>query len=768
VKTWKARRTWSVRGHLAGIVVAVVVVFVGIGTVLGRETWQNSQHSARSEAAYLAVFGAAEVADSASIALGQAESIAANPAAAPLLSDPSSCSLNFKLTLFPGSHLDLVRTSGEVACSSAALSPAGSTHAGASWLAAAEPGQMSAPFIDRITGLSSIAFVAPVHDLGHVVGFVAVVVPTAGIAQVVADTYGGPRHYAFALVDSGAGRLLSSSRLPEQPSVAPTATDPLPGYLSSSLPVKGTTWTLISGGDPETVLESTRSVLLRGGVLGGCVLLVLLGAMLIVNRRIGRPLRELTRAVGSTGTRLAAALGSIDGPAEIEQLAMKFQAVIADRDTYELQLSHQALHDPLTGLANRALLVERLNDALDRARRQRALVAVLFIDLDRFKMINDSLGHDLGDTILITAARRISDLVPDGGTLARFGGDEFVVVVEVDDDSRLQNLVDQLLAGIVAPIETDAAVVRVTASIGVATSTPGRRAVDLIRDADNAMYAAKEAGRDRAERFTSHLHDRAAARLTLATEFRVALDRGQLHLMYQPKIDLASGDIVGVEALLRWDHPTLGSVPPSTFIPIAEETDAIIRVGEFVLEEACRQTMEWRANGAELTIAVNVSGRQLNDGGLPLQVSTALALSGLPAELLYLELTETLLMTDTLVTQRSIEQLHTLGVRLSIDDFGTGYSSLAYLHRFPVDELKIDRSFVSDLTSSSHPAPLVSAMVAMGKALGLEIVAEGVETLEQAAQLRTLGCDKAQGYLFARPQFPEAIPALLERLPVSI
>jgi diguanylate cyclase (GGDEF)-like protein len=767
VKTWKARRTWSVRRHLAGIVVAVVVVFVVIGAVLGRETWQNSQHSARSEAAYLAVFGAGAVADSAGIALGQAQSIAANPAVAPLLSDPAACSLNFKLTVFPRSHLDLVRPDGEVACSSAALSPAGATHAGASWLEAADPGQMSETFIDGVTGLPSIAFVAPVHDLGHVVGFVAVVVPTAGIAQVVADTYGGPRHYAFALVDSESGRLLSSSRVPVQSlSVTPTATDPLPGYLSSSLPVIGTPWTLVAGGDPQTVLESTRSVLLRGGLLGGCVLLVLIGAMIIVNRRIGRPLRELTRAVGATGTRLGLALGSIEGPAEIEQLAMKFQAVIADRDTYELQLSHQALHDPLTGLANRALLVERLTDALERARRQRALVAVLFIDLDRFKMINDSLGHDLGDTILITAARRITDLMPAGGTLARFGGDEFVVVVEVDDDYQLQHLVDQLLAGIVAPIDTDAAVVRVTASIGVATSTPGRRAVDLIRDADNAMYAAKEAGRDRAERFTSNLHDRAAARLTLATEFRVALDRGQLHLMYQPKIELASGDIVGVEALLRWDHPTLGSVPPSTFIPIAEETDAIVRVGEFVLEEACRQTMEWRANGAELTIAVNVSGRQLNDGGLPAQVSTALALSGLPAELLYLELTETLLMTDTLVTQRSIEQLHTLGVRLSIDDFGTGYSSLAYLHRFPVDELKIDRSFISDLTSSSHPAPLVSAMVAMGKALGLEIVAEGVETPEQAAQLRTLGCHKAQGYLFARPQFPEAIPALLERLPV--
>ena len=394
-------------------------------------------------------------------------------------------------------------------------------------------------------------------------------------------------------------------------------------------------------------------------------------------------------------------------------------------------------------------------------------MAVLFIDLDRFKMINDSLGHDLGDTILITAARRISDLVPPGGTLARFGGDEFVVVVEVDDDTQLQRLVDELLAGIVAPIETDAAVVRVTASIGVATSTPGRRAVDLIRDADNAMYAAKEAGRDRAERFTSHLHDRAAARLTLATEFRVALDRGQLHLVYQPKVDLATGEIVGVEALLRWDHPTLGSVPPSTFIPIAEETDAIIRVGEFVLEEACRQTMAWRARRRRADAWPSTSqGDNSTTAACPCRSPPRSPCRDFPPELLYLELTETLLMTDTLVTQRSIEQLHALGVRLSIDDFGTGYSSLAYLHRFPVDELKIDRTFISDLTSSTHPAPLVSAMVAMGKALGLEIVAEGVETPEQAAQLRALGCDKAQGYLFARPQFPEAIPALLERVTV--
>jgi diguanylate cyclase (GGDEF)-like protein len=748
---------------LAGIVVAVVLVFVGIGAVLGLATWQSSQKNAKAESAYLASFGARLVAESSAVALGQAQSIAANPAAVPLLLDPTTCTLDFKLTLFPDSHLDLVRPDGVVACSSADLPAAGSSHAGAGWLA--EPGRASETFIDGVTGRPSIAFVATVRDQDRVAGSVAVVVPTADIAQVLADTYGGPDHYEFSLVDLGSGKLLSSSQDVAQGSLTPTAIDPLPGYLSESAPVKGTTWAVVAGGNPETVLSSTRSVLLRGGLLGGCVLLVLIGSMFIVNRRIGRPLRELISAVGGTGTRLTAALGSIAGPAEIGQLAAKFQSVIADRDAYELQLSHQALHDPLTGLANRALLLERLNDALERAGRQGALVAVLFIDLDRFKMVNDSLGHDVGDRVLIEVARRISDLVPPGGTLARFGGDELVVVAEIDGEPQLQRLVDRLLADIVAPIDTGSVVVRVTASIGVATSARGRRAVDLLRDADNAMYAAKEAGRDRAQRFTSHLHDRAAARLTLATEFRVALERGQLRLVYQPKIDLLTGEIVGVEALLRWDHPALGSVPPSTFIPIAEETDVIIRVGEFVLEEACRQAMDWRAVGIDLSMAVNVSGRQLNDGGLPLQVATALAFSGLPAESLYLELTETLLMTDTLVTQRSIEQLHTLGVRLSIDDFGTGYSSLAYLHRFPVDELKIDRSFISDLTSSAHPASLVAAMVAMGKALGLEIVAEGVETPEQAAQLRALGCDKAQGYLFARPQSPLAIAALLERLP---
>jgi diguanylate cyclase (GGDEF)-like protein len=760
-----APRHWTVRRHLAGIVVAVVVVFVGVGAVFARQTRYNSVHNVRAEAAYLANFAAGLIAESTTVAGQQVGTVAANPAAASLLVDPSTCSLDFALALFPDTHLDLVRPDGTIACSSADLPATGATHAGAAWLTdlPTKPGPVGGMFLDGVTGRQAVAFVAAVEDKGRLLGSVAIVVPTADVAQVIADRYGGPRDYSFAIIDTDQQILLSASK--HSASGAPsTASEPMPGYLSESHHIDGTPWDVVAGGDPQIAMASTRSVWLRGGILGGCVLLVLVGSMLVVNRRIARPLRELTGAVGGTGTRLAVALTSIDGPVEIQELAAKFHRVIADRDAYELQLSHQALHDPLTGLANRALLVERLNDALDRADRADAPVAVLFIDIDRFKFVNDSLGHDAGDAVLVEVARRVSELIPSGSTLARFGGDELVVVTEVSEDIDLQGLVDDLLTGIVGPIQTDTAVVRVTASIGIATSTPGRRADDLIRDADNAMYAAKDAGRDRAERFTSHLHHRAAAHLTLATEFRVALERGEMHLEYQPKVALVSGQIVGVEALLRWNHPALGSIPPTTFIPIAEDSDIIIAIGEFVLEEACRQAMLWRHEGFDLTMAVNVSGRQLNEGCLATQVTKALTLSGLPAEMLYLELTETLLMADTVLAQRSLEQLHALGVRISIDDFGTGYSSLSYLHRFPVDELKIDRSFVTELTTSTQRASLVTAMVAMGKALGLEIVAEGVETPEQAARLRTLGCDSAQGYLYARPQHPEAIPALVERV----
>jgi diguanylate cyclase (GGDEF)-like protein len=760
MRSLKVSRRRSVRGHLATVVVVVLVVFVAVGAVLAYQTWQKSQRSARADAAYLAEFAAGLVAENTAASSDQVEMLAANPGVAPLFADPTGCTLNFSLELFPGSHLDLVRPDGTVVCSSTEVPAAGFSHGGAAWLddASTGPGP-SELFVDEVTGSRAAAFVATVHDQGRVVGHVAVVVPTDELAGVIAETYGGRTQFEFALVDS-TGVLSTSRTSGDTPG---SVTEPLPGNFIGSHAVAGTAWTLVAGIDTDTAMAQTRAVLLRGILLGLCVLVVLAVAMAVVNRRIAKPLRALTRAVGGPRTRLATTLAAIDGPVEIEQLGARFEAVIADRDAYEVQLSHQALHDPLTGLANRALLVERLADALERVVRQRSDLAVLFLDLDRFKLVNDSLGHDAGDTVLLEVARRILGVIPASATLARFGGDEFVIVIETADDTDLQRVLDDTLAAVVAPIETATAVVRVTASIGVATSTPGRRAVDLIRDADNAMYAAKEAGRDRAERFTHLLHDRAAARLTITSDFRVALDRDELHLVYQPKVDLATGDIVGVESLLRWNHPALGSVPPSTFIPIAEETGAIISVGEFVLEQACRQAMKWRSVGINLNVAVNISGRQLTDGQLPSRVANTLAIYGLPAESLYLELTETLLMTDTQVTQRSIEELHDVGVRLSIDDFGTGYSSLAYLHRFPVDELKIDRTFINDLSASTD-APLVAAMIAMGKALGMQIVAEGVETADQASKLRALGCDRAQGYLFARPQHPDAIVNLLAHI----
>ena len=759
---------WSVRAHLTAIAIVIVVMLVGVGALLGRETWQNSKADGRADAASRAAIVAGAMERSHLVARDQVIALAANPAVVPLLADSSDCALEFNLEPFPGAHLDVVRSGGEVACSSAQLPAEGATHAGAGWLdvASTEPGVVSDVFNDEVSGLPAVAVSAPMNDEGRVVGVVAIVMPTGEIARAITDIFGSAPHYQFAVASEPAGMWLSWSPDLDGGSVPTslTGTDPLAGHLTGSHPVDGMGWVVVAGADAGTVLASTRSVLIRGGLLGGLVLLVLVGSILIVNRRIARPLRALTRAVGSDGGRHTTALASVGGPTEVRKLAAEFQAAIAARDDYEIQLAHQAFHDPLTGLANRALLVERLNDAVVREGRNRAPVAVLFIDLDRFKQINDSLGHDVGDTVLVEVARRVVRIIPSTATLARFGGDEFVVIVEGCDERLLEQLVDDLLAGIVAPIETNAAVVRVTGSIGIAISAHGRGAVDLIRDADEAMYAAKEAGRDRAQRFTSGLHDRVTERLALATEFRVALERNELHLVYQPKIDLPSGDIIGVEALLRWDHPALGSVPPATFIPIAEESDVIVRVGEYVLEEACRQTVMWQEAGIDLHVAVNISGRQLVDGGLPLQVATALALTGLPAESLYLELTETLIMTDTLATRRSIDELHALGVRLSIDDFGTGYSSLSYLHRFPVDELKIDRSFVHDLTSSAHRAPVVSAMIAMGSALGLEIVAEGVETREQAAQLRALGCHKAQGYHFSQPVVAAAIAPLVRRL----
>ena len=421
----------------------------------------------------------------------------------------------------------------------------------------------------------------------------------------------------------------------------------------------------------------------------------------------------------------------------------------------EAELAHQALHDPLTGLANRTLLRDHLQGALARASRRPGTLAVLFLDLDRFKLVNDSLGHDAGDQLLREVAARLQALVRAGDTVARLGGDEFVVLtedlVDLDEPVRLARRIKEAFT---APVAIGASEVFTSASIGIAVADHDSDADGLLRDADAAMYLAKARGRDRYERFDEGLRTEATQKLQMENTLRRSMEVDGLRVHYQPEVDLATGRVVGMEALARWEHPVLGLLDAGAFIELAEETGLIVDLGTWVLHEACRQAGRWRAERAEpFAVRVNLSARQLVQPDLVDVVVEALHASALPASSLCLEITETALMDDPVLALAVLDQLHALGVHLAIDDFGTGYSSLAYLKRFPVDVLKVDRSFVDGLGDDAEDTAIVTAVVSMSRALGLQVVAEGVETERQLDELRRLGCDRAQGFLFspARP-----------------
>lgn len=422
----------------------------------------------------------------------------------------------------------------------------------------------------------------------------------------------------------------------------------------------------------------------------------------------------------------------------------------------EHALLHQALHDSLTGLPNRALLIDRLSQALARRERRRLEAAVLFLDVDRFKWVNDSLGHAAGDALLVTAAGRFESVLRPGDTVARFGGDEFVVLCE-DLETELEALAvaERLSDVLAAPFHLKDREIRLSASIGIALSSSRHDTPDaLLRDADAAMYRAKEKGRERIELFDDDMRTRAVARLETESALRRGLERGELTVYYQPIIEFASGRAVGLEALVRWKHPERGLVQPSEFIPVAEETGLILGCGAAVLAEACTHVARWNERHPgrpPLAVSVNLSAHQLLSGGLGGLVAGALERSGLEPRLLCLEITETVLMADAGASRAALEGLKDLGVMLALDDFGTGYSSLAYLRGFPVDVLKIDRSFVLGLGESAQDTAIVASVIALAHALGLRAVAEGVETSEQAARLQELGCDLAQGYHWSVP-----------------
>ena len=422
------------------------------------------------------------------------------------------------------------------------------------------------------------------------------------------------------------------------------------------------------------------------------------------------------------------------------------------------RMTHQALHDPLTGLPNRTLFVDRLAIALARARRNHTLAAVLFLDLDRFKVVNDSLGHQAGDEVLLAVAARLDGVLRSNDTAARFGGDEFTVLIEDLGDERLVlGLAERIAAAFAEPVPVGGRDLALSASVGVAVTAGDGTPEDLLRDADAAMYRAKERGRDRIEVFDQSLRERVTRRLETENDLRRAIAEGELRTHYQPKVRIDTHEIIGVEALVRWEHPERGLVPPGDFIPLAEETGLIVALGEWVLRDACRQAASW-----DVTVSVNLSRRQLEQEDLVELVAATLAATGLPPERLCLEITESTVMRDPERSLETLRALKALGVGLAIDDFGVGYSSLSQLkHLPPVDLLKIDKSFVDNLVSGVEDRAIVTAILSLAGAYGMTSIAEGVEDERQAETLSALGCELAQGYLFARPQPAEALHATL-------
>ncbi|HSC03730.1 MAG TPA: EAL domain-containing protein [Solirubrobacteraceae bacterium] len=445
--------------------------------------------------------------------------------------------------------------------------------------------------------------------------------------------------------------------------------------------------------------------------------------------------------------------------------------VLADaleRQAIEDAIRERAVHDPLTGLPNRVLFVDRLEHALTRLGRQDSMAAILFLDLDQFKLVNDSLGHHVGDELLTAAAPRLRQALRSSDTVARFGGDEFGILLEdIASERDAIETAERIAAIFARPFVLSGSEHFVTTSIGIALARGGEQADDLIRDADAAMYRAKDRGRARYEVFDEGMRGRAIERLRVENDLRRAIERGELRLEYQPVVSLRNFSIVGVEALLRWRHPQRGEVPPCEFIPIAEENGLIEPIGRWVLEHACRQAAQWysaRPDAAPLTMSVNLSAVQVRRS-LPDVVRSVLRSTGLDPACLSLEITETVMVRDAEGLGEVLQALKALGVRLVLDDFGTGYSSLSYLTRLPLDVLKVDRSFVDGLGSESRDTAITETIIAMSRALSLDVVAEGVETSEHVRELSRLGCGLAQGFHFSRAVPAEEITRALEHGP---
>ena len=431
---------------------------------------------------------------------------------------------------------------------------------------------------------------------------------------------------------------------------------------------------------------------------------------------------------------------------------------------HKSQIAYITFHDPLTGLANRSLFYDRMEKSLSRAKRSASNLALMLIDLDRFKVINDSLGRDAGDLFLKAVAEQLKSLLRDTDTVARLSGDEFVVVLEnVTKAEDIENIASKILQVLAEPVDINGTEITCTASIGISLFPKDGDSTDkLLRHADLAMYRAKTAGKNRLQFYLKAMTDTAVNYLLLENDLRKAIENKDLVLFYQPQIDLQSAKVVGLEALVRWQHPEKGLVPPVEFIPLAEETGLIEPIGEWVLNHACERFKHWLDSGLNLgKIAVNLSARQFRQDNFDKIVQRALEASGLSAEYLELEITETSVMENAANTINMLNELNDMGLSLAIDDFGTGYSSLSYLKKFPIQKLKVDRSFIKDIDSNENDAAIAKSIIDLGHNMSLEVIAEGVERESQKEWLTAKGCDQVQGYFYSKPLSEEDLMKLV-------
>jgi diguanylate cyclase (GGDEF)-like protein len=532
-------------------------------------------------------------------------------------------------------------------------------------------------------------------------------------------------------------------------------------HIWTEVAVANMGWHVVAAVPASAALAPARAELRRTALVGSVSLLVVLLLGVLLHRRLARPVRRLGRALQASLDGDEAARAPVEGPAEVARAAEVFNDLIAERQSRERDLAWQASHDGLTGLPNRAALTARLHEALTTG----VDVAALFLDLDRFKLINDSHGHAVGDRVLVALGHRLAESIAGAGVLGRFGGDEFVAVCPgIGGEAGASTMAAQLAETLRAPLRFEAQEIWRGGSIGIALATPSDSAEDVLRNADTAMYRAKENGRGGYAVFDQQMRDWAVLRLDIERDLHRAVERDELVLHYQPKVSLDEGAPVGAEALVRWQHPERGMVPPGDFIPVAEETGLIVPLGRWVLEQAAMQASTWRRSngGVAVPVAVNLSTHQLADPALPSQVAASLGAAGaLPTDII-IEITESAVLQDVEGATERLAALRDMGVRVSIDDFGTGYSSLSYLQRLPIDELKIDRSFVQRLGHGPTGA-IVGSIVDLAHAIGLSVVAEGIETEDQLALLRDLECDLGQGFLLARPQPSLDVGHLLRR-----